>query len=160
MSKFHVGDKVVWPIGQNGNGEEGLVVKELANCFPSKTGPHYRVDFGRQGTWCVAESELRPANIVALPAKAFTEGPDEAPRLKALVENRRAVDVTNPAHYRRFPVEVIEITEQLDFNKGNAVKYLCRAGYKDGVDEMEDLSKALWYVNRAIEKLNKERADG
>lgn len=65
--------------------------------------------------------------------------------------------VTRPAHYNRFPVEVINITEQLDFNRGNAVKYLARAGFKEGVDELEDLSKAAWYVNRAIEKLTKER---
>lgn len=69
-----------------------------------------------------------------------------------------AVDsVNHPPHYNRFPVEVINITEQLDFNRGNAVKYLARAGYKAGVDELEDLSKAAWYVARAIEKLKRER---
>lgn len=59
----------------------------------------------------------------------------------------------NPAHYRRFPVEVIEITEHLDFLRGNAVKYLCRAGFKEGADEITDLMKARWYVDRAIQKL-------
>ena len=66
-------------------------------------------------------------------------------------------DQVNPGHYRRFPVEVIEITEQLDFNRGNAVKYLARAGHKDGADELTDLRKARWYVERAILKLERER---
>jgi ribosomal protein L21E len=66
--------------------------------------------------------------------------------------------VNHPTHYARFPgVGVIEITEQLDFNRGNVVKYVARAGFKDGVDELEDLQKGLWYLNRAIEKLKRER---
>lgn len=68
--------------------------------------------------------------------------------------------VNHPSHYGRFPVEIITITEQLDFNRGNAVKYLVRAGFKEGADELEDLRKSLWYTNRAIEKLIKERSGG
>jgi hypothetical protein len=63
--------------------------------------------------------------------------------------------INHPPHYTKFPVEVIEITEQLDFCRGNAVKYLCRAGLKG--DELEDLRKAQWYVNRAVAKLERER---
>ena len=47
--------------------------------------------------------------------------------------------------------EVIDITEQLNFNRGNAVKYILRAGFKD--DEMEDLRKAQFYINREIKRL-------
>jgi hypothetical protein len=65
--------------------------------------------------------------------------------------------INHPPHYTKFPVEVIEITEQLDFCRGNAVKYLCRAGLKDMATELEDLRKAQWYVNRAIAKLERER---
>lgn len=63
--------------------------------------------------------------------------------------------INHPPHYTKFPVEVIEITEHLDFCRGNAVKYLCRAGLKG--DELEDLKKAQWYVSRAILKLERER---
>ena len=62
--------------------------------------------------------------------------------------------INHPPHYTKFPVEVIEITEHLDFCRGNAVKYLCRAGLKG--DELEDLRKAQWYVSRAILKLERE----
>jgi hypothetical protein len=41
----------------------------------------------------------------------------------------------------------------MNFNVGNAIKYLWRAGLKDGVDPVEDLKKAAWYVNREIERL-------
>ncbi len=57
-------------------------------------------------------------------------------------------DPINPQHYRFGKVELIELTEQLDFCRGNAVKYLCRAGKKD--DTLQDLKKALWYTKRAI----------
>lgn len=59
----------------------------------------------------------------------------------------------NPPHYRRFPVEVIEITEHLSFNRGNVVKYVCRAGHKPGSDELTDLKKAAWYLSREIARL-------
>jgi hypothetical protein len=64
--------------------------------------------------------------------------------------------INHPPHYTQFPVEVIEITENLDFCRGSAVKYLCRAQYKG--NELEDLKKAAWYVQRAIDKLERERA--
>lgn len=63
--------------------------------------------------------------------------------------------VDHPEHYTRFPVEVIEITEHLNFNRGNAVKYLCRAGFKGEGTELVDLRKALWYVEREIGRVQK-----
>lgn len=61
--------------------------------------------------------------------------------------------VNHPAHYTRFPVEVITITERLTFNAGNAVKYLCRAGAKNPGELVQDLQKAAWYVAREIERV-------
>ena len=61
--------------------------------------------------------------------------------------------VENPAHYTRFPVEVITITENLNFCRGNAVKYICRAGAKNPDLEVQDLQKALWYLEREIARL-------
>jgi hypothetical protein len=107
------------------------------------------IDAG-QGTFWFTEDELRPADIFAQADEDLKQISDSA--------TQQAVDnVNHPPHYSKYPVEVIEITEQLDFNQGNAVKYILRAGHKAGVDELEDLSKAAWYINRAIEKLKKER---
>lgn len=64
----------------------------------------------------------------------------------------------NPAHYRWLPngLEVIDLAEHLTFCLGNAVKYLCRAGRKEGAPEIQDLQKAIWYINREITRIKKE----
>lgn len=64
--------------------------------------------------------------------------------------------VNHPAHYTAYPVEVIELTEHLNFCRGNAVKYIARAGLKSKDTEIEDLQKAAWYLDREIERLKKE----
>ncbi len=56
--------------------------------------------------------------------------------------------VNHPAHYASYSPEVIVITEQLGFCEGNVVKYLARAGRKDGAPGQEDLDKAHWYMRR------------
>lgn len=65
--------------------------------------------------------------------------------------------VNHPPHYTSHPsgVECIEITEHLDFCIGNAIKYLWRAGLK-GEAKVEDMKKAIWYINRKIELVEKE----
>lgn len=62
--------------------------------------------------------------------------------------------VNHPEHYTRFgKAEVIDITEKLNFNRGNVVKYVTRAGAKAGSDEKEDLRKAEWYLQREIARM-------
>ena len=65
--------------------------------------------------------------------------------------------VNSPSHYTAYPVEVIELTEWMNFNRGNSVKYLCRAGLKDPDTEIQDLEKARWYIDREIKRLKKLR---
>lgn len=61
--------------------------------------------------------------------------------------------VNNPKHYTSHPsgVEAITVCEHMGFNLGNAMKYIWRAGIKTD-DPVEDLEKARWYLNRAIER--------
>jgi ribosomal protein L21E len=62
--------------------------------------------------------------------------------------------VNHPAHYTAYKgVEVIDLVEQLNFNRGNAVKYVARAGLKNPDTEIEDLEKAAWYIRREIARL-------
>lgn len=63
--------------------------------------------------------------------------------------------VDHPKHYTQHPsgVECIQITEHMGFCVGNAIKYLWRADLKNG---LEDLEKARWYVNREIERRQKD----
>jgi hypothetical protein len=63
-------------------------------------------------------------------------------------------EVNHPSHYTAYDgIEVIQITEQLNFNRGNAVKYILRAGLKESSNEITDLEKARWYITREIERL-------
>lgn len=54
--------------------------------------------------------------------------------------------------------EAIKVIEAwgLNFNLGSALKYIRRAGKKPGVDTLEDLEKARWYVNREVERRERE----
>ena len=63
--------------------------------------------------------------------------------------------VNHPVHYTSHPsgVECIQITEHFSFNIGNVIKYVWRAGLKH--DELEDLRKARWYLDREIERRSK-----
>ncbi len=61
-------------------------------------------------------------------------------------------DKINPSHYRNGfptkPLECIEVAEHLPFCLGNAIKYIWRAGKKEGEDWRLDLEKARWYLER------------
>ena len=62
--------------------------------------------------------------------------------------------VNHPTHYNSHPsgVECITITEHMNFNLGNAVKYLWRSGHKN---QIEDLKKAVWYIEKEIDRLER-----
>ena len=66
--------------------------------------------------------------------------------------------VNHPKHYNEHPsgIECITIVEWFNFNIGNALKYLWRAGLKNNL--VDDLKKALWYVQREIERITNEKA--
>ena len=66
-------------------------------------------------------------------------------------------NVNHPAHYTSGKIEVIDFIEdkELGFHLGNAVKYISRAGRKNPDKTIEDLQKAVWYINRQIERLEK-----
>ena len=57
-------------------------------------------------------------------------------------------DMINPEHYKESDIEVIDVIEaaNLNYNLGNAVKYLLRAHLKG--DYVENVKKAIWYIDR------------
>lgn len=67
--------------------------------------------------------------------------------------------VNHPAHYNSLaaacscgmPIECIQVAEGMNFNLGNAIKYLWRADHKGA--QVADLQKAAWYINREIGRL-------
>lgn len=66
--------------------------------------------------------------------------------------------VNHPVHYTSHPsgVETIQITEHMNFCLGNAIKYIMRSELKG--KQIEDLKKAIWYINREIERLENDNA--
>lgn len=78
-------------------------------------------------------------------------------------------NVNHPPHYTwlkdKCGIEVIDITRHMDFCLGNSIKYILRAGHKQEVSmsnkekEIEDLKKAIWYINDRIKQLEKENGN-
>ena len=62
------------------------------------------------------------------------------------------LDPVNPTHYARLQPQPIEVIEswQLGPHAANVLKYLARAGHKDGTPELDDLRKAKWYLDRLL----------
>ena len=60
--------------------------------------------------------------------------------------------VNHPTHYNKHPsgVECIDVVEHMNFNLGNAIKYIWRADLKGKA--LEDLEKAEFYIKREIER--------
>ena len=76
-------------------------------------------------------------------------------------KEQKADNVNHPAHYNSHPsgIECIEIARHHNFNIGNSIKYLWRAGLKseEGMEDtdkkVEDLKKAIWYINDEIKRI-------
>lgn len=76
-------------------------------------------------------------------------------------------NVNHPSHYTwlkdKCGIEVIDITRHLNFNKGCAVKYILRSGYKseegmsDKEKEIEDLNKAIFQLKDEVKRLENEK---
>lgn len=75
--------------------------------------------------------------------------------------------VDHPQYYANTKIEVIDYIEDknLGFCLGNAIKYISRAGKKESATmdtkqkAIQDLEKAIWYINRRIEEIEKGLCD-
>lgn len=72
-------------------------------------------------------------------------------------------NVNHPSHYNMGGIEVIDAIESWGFgegfNRGNAIKYIARAGRKDPACTVEDLEKARFYIEREIQRLSQKPID-
>ncbi|MET9816904.1 DUF3310 domain-containing protein [Streptomyces sp. NPDC006355] len=166
MSKFQVGDRVV-VIGIPGeNGKRGEVTDpERNDSWPVEI----KFDNDEHLGLCT-EDELEFEHIYdALSAKPDVQifGDEESGKfvidmsesqgifLDAVKVDSRDDDVVNhPSHYTSHPsgIECIQVTEHMNFNLGNATKYVWRAGLKSN-NPIQDLQKARWYIEREIQRL-------
>lgn len=73
--------------------------------------------------------------------------------------------VNHPDHYggKENPYEVVKVAEAWGIDKDaylfNVLKYIGRSGKKDDNPPLQDLKKALWYLNRRIETIENENKD-
>lgn len=69
--------------------------------------------------------------------------------------------VNRPKHYNLHPsgIECIQITRHMNFNCGNAVKYLWRSGLKESNPVIQDIEKAIWYLKDEVERLKNEQGN-
>lgn len=68
------------------------------------------------------------------------------------VRDKQEDFVSHPSHYTQGKIEVIDFIEDQKFGYrlGNAIKYICRCRFKG--NKKQDLEKAIWYLQREIEK--------
>lgn len=90
---------------------------------------------------------------ICSPVKSSPMTREEVTQLAVDMDAAEAADAINPSHYREHPsgVECIQITEHMNFTLGNAVKYIWRAALKG--NQVEDLRKARWYLDRELTRL-------
>lgn len=62
--------------------------------------------------------------------------------------------INHPDHYQAKGMEAIDVIEayKLNFSLGSAIKYILRAGKKPGESSIEDLNKAIWYLQREAQR--------
>lgn len=135
--------------------EKGLTVAQTAKKLKTSPSSVYQVRWRD-------EKNAKAAAVYAEAGKQYAEAElsrldtENPPSLiwyppKPVQEPVQPDPVNHPAHYKMGGIEVIDFIEakRLGYHLGNVVKYISRAQHKGG---MQDLLKAQWYLNRAIEK--------
>jgi len=106
----------------------------------------------------VPANKMGPSSIVEGEQKHVQHVKTTAPEVMRTeaVEARHEM-INHPAHYGGADnvYEHIKVADAwgLNYRLGNATKYICRAGKKPGTESLQDLRKALWYLQSEIERI-------
>ena len=75
--------------------------------------------------------------------------------LDSVTNAPEADSINHPSHYTDGGIETIDFIEakKLNYNCGNATKYISRAGKKDKAERAVDIAKAIWYLQRELDTL-------
>lgn len=127
------------------------------------TNTNPKIENDEYTVWRRANRAVECWNVGVQPADGYllfktTSGSDAVEfRNRVMAQDREVAErlndpINHPKHYTETAVEPIAAIEAwgLGFNLGNCVKYIARAGRKG--DRLEDLRKALWYLEREIGK--------
>jgi hypothetical protein len=128
------------------NGNPTATVKEAASKFKTSYSVAYMVRKEMQ-----KPKKQRAGNFKRI-AVFSSNRPILNPEIA--IEEPKSDPVNHPAHYKIGGIETIDFIEAkgLGYHIGNVVKYITRAGHKGTTNGLEDLKKARWYLDRAIEK--------
>lgn len=101
--------------------------------------------------WCFGHSCYSDQCICATMAK-------QKSAIKANIQRDMNVEhdsINHPSHYTDGGIETIDFIEakKLNYNCGNATKYISRAGKKDKAERAVDIAKAIWYLQRELDTL-------
>lgn len=134
------------------NGEESIFIDDTLE-FNEKD--HIVINHTHRKKYTVTDEELLSIKSGCIPIKA------DAPRVPTPEDK-----VNHPGHYTWLKqlcgIEVIDITRHMDFDLGNAIKYILRCGHKEELGysnkekTIEDLRKAIFYINDKIEMLERQ----
>ena len=144
----------------------GLSVADIAKKFnvskQSIYNTRYRIrkQQRQENTITLTATQVALANKMGITAEQYARqlAALSKPKIRlaaAVTSNTSIHDAVNhPAHYTDGGIETIDFIEakRLGYHLGNVVKYICRAGKKGTNMGMQDLQKARWYLDRAIEK--------
>lgn len=102
------------------------------------------------------KEDVATISAVAFPDRETSRKNDDALallRAELTGEEPYEKTVNHPSHYTQYEkLEVIDLTEQMNFNRGNVIRYVARAAFTG--TELEDLKKAEWYLKREIARLS------
>lgn len=129
---------------RNGGSTPNATARSVLGYHPTKSLTHLEWDTVTKLIQLGTDRAVIKAVETAVAESENVEDADAQPEM-----------VDHPKHYNMYKgVEVIDLVEQMKFNPGNAVKYLTRAPFKG--NEIQDMEKAIWYIQREIERLTAE----
>lgn len=104
------------------------------------------------------ERKYPPHVVAALDKEEKRKPPKQMKRKKdhpARKHEEFVDEKTTPKHYTELSITPVDIIESwdLDFFTGTALKYIARRGNKPGETEVDDLNKAIWYLQRRVRNL-------
>jgi hypothetical protein len=140
-----------------------MVLKDVAVRFDTTYQVVYMVRQEMRKRERFAANEISPPSLTLEAEDGFvyrwinTDALDEASKdalASKLITMKEPVSdpVNHPAHYKTGGIETIDFIEakELNYNMGNAVKYISRAEHKG--NKQQDLEKAIWYLNRELSR--------
>lgn len=165
--KFNLGDKV----RIKSNGVVGIIIARGYNEYldendKQQSFEEYQIEADKYYQY--NEDGIELCNPIIEEGKYLTEDIIDCKMFEELtgllkpqeIKNVKVEDdpVNHPSHYTDGSIEVMDFIEdkKLNFARGNVIKYVSRAGKKDKDKELEDLRKSSWYLNREIQRLEKE----